>query len=176
MKTSIKLALLITVAVTAFTAWRDGQQSNDPSSGFAERAPVRQTTLGAGGGNAPTHEMVGAQIDAAATKPIDLFSAKLWLRETPKPAQSAPAKPVSPSAPALPFEFSGLWVEGPIRYVVLVSAGQQLLFCTQCNTPGTVRVGDVVLGQYRLESLDATQVVFTYLPLKQRQSLMLESL
>lgn len=179
MNVTLRLGLIATVAITGYTAWKDSQQPGpDTPLGLTARAPT------ASGRNADDDARSGdaaAAFDKALTAPVDLFSARQWLKEPPKPPLGKDGKPVKvvvppPVAPNLPFEFSGLWVEGPIRYVVVTAQGQQYLLCNQCNTPGSLHAGDTLLGQYRLESLDPNQAVFTYLPLKQRQSLMLESL
>ena len=189
MNSAIRLALIATVAATAFTAWKESQQT------AAETPPANARTQAraerAAEPSAPAGEGIRLQgsNDLAPAPVVDLFGARQWLKAPPPPGAAAcdkakaktkggrPCPPPEPaSAPALPFAFSGLWVEGAIRYVVLTAGGQQYLLCTQCSTPGSMKAGDTLLGQYRLESLDANQAVFTYLPLMQRQSLMLESL
>ena len=192
MNKAVRLALVATVAATAFTAWKESQQAalTDAPTADVARAPARATPDAViGDGGDPVRLL--ATTDLAPVAPVDLFGPRQWLRAPVAPAlplcdekpgkaskaKSTPcAKAPEPVAPSLPFAFSGLWVEGAIRYVVLSARGEQYLLCNQCATPGSLKAGDTLLGQYRLESLDANQAVFTYLPLMQRQSLMLESL
>lgn len=182
MNSALRLALIATIAATAFTAWKESQQA------APEAMPDAPPVTAARAQPTPPNSADAIELHAATglspAKPVDLFSARRWLKALEpaapavcKPAKNKPCpKPPEPKAPPLPFALSGVWVEGAIRYVVLSAHGEQVLLCNQCNTPGASRTGATVFGQYRLESLDANQAVFTYLPLMQRQSLMLESL
>jgi hypothetical protein len=178
MNSTLRLALIVTIAATAFTAWRESQQENDIAPSAQGLPPAALS--------APELRDSNPVVDLALMAPVDLFSHRPWLKTSPLPAlphcdskgrnKKACAPAIEPVAPPLPFGLAGVWVEGPVRYVVLSAGNEQFLLCNQCSTQGATRVGGTVMGNYRLDSLDASQAVFTYLPLMQRQSLTLESL
>lgn len=105
---------------------------------------------------------------AAATRPAatpgklrfgegggDLFPAHSW--QPPPP----PVPVVAPSAPPLPYEFKGR----------LEEAGQTRVFLARQQSMLVVKQGDVLEGTYRVDAVTPFSVEFTYLPLKQKQSL-----
>jgi hypothetical protein len=61
----------------------------------------------------------------------------------------------------LPFVYLGKYLEGDLQLVIL----------TQGNRVLTVSPGEVIEKNYRIERIEATNVVFTYLPLSISQSL-----
>jgi hypothetical protein len=68
---------------------------------------------------------------------------------------------VAPQAPPLPFVFFGKQLQGGAWQVFLV-LGEDIRLA---------RVGTVIDGQYRVESIVPPQIVFIYLPLNERQIL-----
>ncbi|MBK4735820.1 hypothetical protein [Noviherbaspirillum pedocola] len=92
----------------------------------------------------------------------DPFAATSWLPPTPPsppPAKAPP--PAPPSAPPLPFRFVGL-LEDQARPTAFLSRGDAL---------HVVSAGQVLDDVYRIESVTPTEIVITYLPLRQRQTL-----
>lgn len=75
-----------------------------------------------------------------------------------EPAQGA--KPEKPVAPPLPFRYLGKMIEDGKLKVFLARGDESL----------TVRAGQK-LGEYRVDRVTDAEVVFTYLPLKTKQSL-----
>jgi hypothetical protein len=75
-----------------------------------------------------------------------------------KPADEAPAIEAPPS---LPFVVLGRYID----------AGQEVIFLQNNNQNLVVRVGDTLLGQYKVESLQGTTLNLRYLPLNLAQSL-----
>lgn len=92
--------------------------------------------------------------EAADTKIVDLFGGT-----PPLPQARAVSKP---EAPPLPFRYIGRYVDGGITRI----------FLEQENRLHTVRVGDIIDDLYRVERID-TEVRMIYLPLKEKQSLMI---
>jgi hypothetical protein len=83
------------------------------------------------------------------------FGARSW---TPPPP---PPEPVVPQAPPLPFSFLGKqWQAG--AWQVYLALGEEMRLA-QVNT--------VIDGRYRVDSIVPPQIVFTYLPLNERQTL-----
>jgi hypothetical protein len=156
--------------------------------------PVLKKTLGAiamvsalasvvAGRERPTIELVqphrAAQSSDARTAAIDgLDLDRLAVREE-KPGEgserkvdpfaprsfspavtAAPAKPAKPVAPPLPFRYLGKMLDGG-KLAVFLARGSESL---------SVTAGSQV-GEYRVDKVTENEVVFTYLPLKTKQSL-----
>ena len=83
------------------------------------------------------------------------FGTRSWTPVPPPPA------PVVPRAPALPFVFLGKQLQGG-AWQVFLAVGEDTRLA---------RVATVIDGQYRVESIAPPQIVFTYLPLNERQTL-----
>jgi hypothetical protein len=81
------------------------------------------------------------------------------------PAQAA-RKPEPPRAPPLPFTFFGRMVEN----------GTTVVFLNRQDDVFTAKAGDTIGGTYRVEEINGAEVVLTYLPLKQRQTLPIGSI
>ncbi|MGE5093762.1 MAG: hypothetical protein ACM3SO_01405, partial [Betaproteobacteria bacterium] len=73
--------------------------------------------------------------------------------------------PPPPTAPALPYAYVGR-VEAPDeKAVVYLARGDRMLTATE---------GDVLDQVYRVESLGENEIVFTYIPLAQKQVLRID--
>jgi len=95
--------------------------------------------------------------------PENLFSRKSWY-VAPPPAPPVPvrvAPPPVPKAPPLPFTYLGRYVESgkPVFFLV---TGERIL---------TVKEGDVIEGNYRVDGVVGTTLGLTYLPLNTKQTL-----
>lgn len=100
----------------------------------------------------------------------NVFAKQSWAPETPKKimldqAAAAPAgaksAPAAAGAPPLPFQFLGRFIdEGKTAYF-LQADGRNLV----------ARVGEKIDDNYSLDSDSGEALSFTYLPLKQTQSL-----
>jgi hypothetical protein len=98
----------------------------------------------------------------------DAFAPRTWeppasrAAATREAAAALPAPPPPPQAPPLPFRYVGmlgLTDEAPI------------VFLEKQDTGYAVKAGDVIDGIYRIDEAAEGRVVFTYLPLDQRQTL-----
>ncbi|HWT37932.1 MAG TPA: hypothetical protein VN289_16700, partial [Paraburkholderia sp.] len=109
---------------------------------------------------------------AALRKPMSLesrnnpFAASSWLPPPPPVVQAAPEPPPPPTAPPVPYVYLGKLDGSTVKPRVFLSRGDQLLIVSQ---------GEVVEGQYRVESISDGDVVLTYLPLNQRQVVSMQS-
>ncbi|MDB5870672.1 MAG: hypothetical protein JWQ07_114 [Ramlibacter sp.] len=91
-----------------------------------------------------------------------------------KPSKAASAPPVTvepppppPAAPPLPFVAVGSIAGAD------VTGGQPVAFIRQQDNLLLVRAGESIGTLYRVESISAEKIEFTYLPLMQRQALAL---
>ena len=76
------------------------------------------------------------------------------------PTVAAPPPP-APVAPSLPFTFLGRMVE----------EDSTVLFLSKADQSYSVKVNSVLDKNYRVDSINNTEVVFTYLPLNIQQTL-----
>ena len=118
----------------------------------AEPARVAVADTGAAGRAAVPAGVASARAPIEVNRTADAFPSMVW---TPPP-------PPPPTAPSLPFKFVGMIEQKSDRPAAFLAKGDALHI---------VRVGDVVDSTYRVDSLSPTQIVVTYLPLNQRQSL-----
>lgn len=95
--------------------------------------------------------------------PPDLFKSFSWY--VPPPPPPAPPEsalpPPAPTAPPLPFTYIGQLDEGN-KQTFMLARGEIVI---------TARAGEQLDSNYRLESLQGSSLVITYLPLNQRQTL-----
>lgn len=83
------------------------------------------------------------------------------------PVAAEPAPPPPPTAPPLPFTAVGS-IQGK-----KIGNGQQQAFIQHGDALTIIQKGDTVAGNYRVDDITADRVTFTYLPLGQKQSLLL---
>jgi hypothetical protein len=103
-------------------------------------------------------------------EPIDSFSSTLRpavarASVQAKPASVPEAPPPPPTAPPLPFRVLGRYIEGG-RATVFIQYNEKTVIATE---------GTVINDQYRVEAINDKAMAFTYLPLNERQILMLAS-
>jgi hypothetical protein len=135
----------------------------DDSTPAAPRASVDPAAAGAAAApGLPTR----SKIEQAAAK--DPFAARGWLAPVAPAASptttvaTVVVPPPPPTAPPVPFRFVGLLEEKSAKPAAFIAKGDALF---------VVHVGDVVESVYRVESFNSAQVVVTYLPLQQRQTI-----
>jgi hypothetical protein len=104
-------------------------------------------------------------------KPGDALGTRHWEPPPPRPsaaqqaaaaAAAVPVPPPPPQAPPLPFRYVGMLGEEQEHTTVFLEKQDQGY---------AVKPGDVIDGTYRVEETAEGRVVFTYLPLEQRQVL-----
>jgi hypothetical protein len=175
MATQLRFSHWIALAAAGAVAFYGAQRLAAPEAAGEIAEPVRRAEpgpMGAAIARAAANEpaplpVVAAPARAAieVTGSTDAFRSRSWLAPpapAPLPAPVRPAPPPAPTAPSLPFKFVGMLEQKTDRPTAFLAKGEAL---------HVVRVGDVVDGAYRVESLSATQIVVTYLPLNERQTL-----
>ena len=137
-----------------------GAATTVPGAGGAGNSAPGSAAAGTPGApNLPTR----TRITESTSK--DPFAPKGWLPPPPPPAAvpiEAAAPPPPPTAPPVPFRFVGLIEEKSAKPAAFIAKGDALY---------VVHVGDLVETNYRVESFNSAQVVVTYLPLQQRQTI-----
>jgi hypothetical protein len=129
-------------------------------------APATNAPGAARAGDVPAAPDLPRRTSITASASKDPFAPKGWLPPPPPPLPAAPAMaappPPPPTAPPVPFRFVGLIEEKSAKPAAFIAKGEALY---------VVHVGDVVETNYRVESFNSAQVVVTYLPLQQRQTI-----
>lgn len=113
---------------------------------------------------APEFVPIPEVVAPPAPPPIPV-SAKI--RKPPPPVAAEPAPPPPPTTPPLPFTAVGA-IQGK-----KIGNGQQQAFIQHGDNLTVIQKGDTVAGSYRVDNITADRVEFTYLPLGQKQSLLL---
>jgi hypothetical protein len=93
-------------------------------------------------------------------KSEDLFPSKVKPLP-PAPVLPPPLPPPVPAAPPLPFVYLGQVVEN----------GKLTVFVSKQEKTYIFKGGEVVEGAYRLDKIEPTQLVFTYLPMGVEQAM-----
>lgn len=94
----------------------------------------------------------------------DPFTASSWLPPPPVVPPPPETRPAPPTAPPVPFVYLGQQDAKAAKPQVFLGNGDQLLI---------VSPGDVIGGQYRVDSVSESNVVLTYLPLNQVQMVLI---
>ena len=108
--------------------------------------------------------------DAQARPEGDAFAAHSWQAPPPPPRpkliapepEPAEAPPAPPSAPPLPFTYLGAFE---------ATGGKRVLYIVEGDKVHAVSEGETVNELYQVEAVGPDEMVFLYLPLKQRQTL-----
>jgi hypothetical protein len=155
-------ALLASLAASAWT-WRRNQAAAE----LAEALPVVQQAGAAVKPRAPSAAAPALRAAAAAgsvVSAVDLFAPVSW-EPPPPPPPPPPVAPVAePQAPPLPFEYFG-------RTRVVGDAGAVLIHLRRGKEVFSVREGEQIDEQYRLDRIGAEALEIVYLPLSANQTL-----
>lgn len=164
--------LFLILFATLFAGWWLGREDADEPAEAGLAAPARHAEKPRV--PAMTASIPGSRTPAAVPEEgeparfpgggPDLFPAVSW-RPPPPPVLSAPvvqAPPPPPMAPPLPFTYLGRWADDKGVTVFLSQGGRVL----------DARAGQR-LDQWRLDSVGADSLGFTYVPLDQQRQLRL---
>lgn len=91
----------------------------------------------------------------------DLFRSRSWEKPV-RPSKAPPPPPAPPpQAPPLPYAYLGRLIEGD----------ETTVFLSRQNRNYLARAGETLDGLYRVESIEESRMVLTYLPLGAQQVL-----
>lgn len=158
--TGNRRAMLMLAGGTALIALLWGL-SDPPATEVVEPAAAARRAGPAG--QAPTSSPdVGFATRKVASVSTDLFRSHSWYVPPPPPPKAKAAPPPAPTAPPLPFAVMGSYATG---------GGKPVYFLVRGDRVYDAHVGDVIDNTYSVDGVSNGQLNFTYLPLKQRQSL-----
>ncbi|PZP33418.1 MAG: hypothetical protein DI603_08600 [Roseateles depolymerans] len=158
-------ALLATLAATAWVAQQPDEEGTPVAAPVRRPAPAAYTAA-AGASSAPP---APAASRAAWAEP-EAAQLAAWMPPPPPPPPPAPppappAPPPPPVAPPLPYQMIGRLVEGEGAKAVEVA------LLNGPNRSLSVRAGDTLDGQWRVDQVSATGVRLTWLPARLPQTL-----
>jgi len=145
---------ILLVLALAVAATREVRAADAPSKNDAAAAD-----LGRRGNSSLRLDLLNRE--RAITGSGSAFGTKSWV-VVPPPPKPAPVVVEPPKAPPLPFRYMGQVDDG---------RGGRTFFLIRGTNTLSVTVGENIDGTYRLESADNGILQFTYLPLRERQSL-----
>jgi hypothetical protein len=102
-------------------------------------------------------------ISRLTKQPAELFDPRSWA-PPPKPVPQVILQPPPPTAPPMPFAYLGKQKEG----------GEWVVFLKRGNATFIVKPLDIVETAYRVEAIAPPSMTLIYLPLNQRQTLLIE--
>ena len=153
------LMLCVTLAAAAWVGREEGandEQIVAPRNGNPiERAAFKKQESE----NPPPLELNKLNRSAVDEVKQNLFVAKSWNVPQPPPKVG---KPAAPAAPPLPFSYMGKLQEESGRLIIYLAKGDQAYAVSQ---------GDVIENTYRIDAVEAKQIVITYLPMAIKQTL-----
>src|SRR5438309_3209147 len=158
--------IAVLIALLAAAAGWVAIDLRGPAAPTSAKAPASGASQGPGDSVAPASQATQPGIPARSVLgriAADPFSAQSWLPRRKPAVVSAPPDPVTPP---LPYRFAGQFHrESGIE--VYVARGEEIY---------PVKAGDTLDGQYKVDSVSATEVSFIYLPSGARQTVQFSAL
>ena len=170
--------LLATVGLVAWFEWSSVAEESDVASAVvrprqapqprADGAPPRAGAAAESDGERELRiDRVERKAGAAEGKGDDPFARIDWnppAPKVPRPAAiAAAAPPPRPVAPPIPYSYFGMSIQD----------GRTVVFVTRQERTFLLAVGEVIENNYRVEEIRPTEVVLTYIPLNERQVMMI---
>lgn len=154
----------VALAATGLALWGTAG-TTEPDAGALPEAPVAAVPGRiAAAASAPRHPIGFPSRAVAANAGDGLFASHSWYVPPPPPPPAKPVPPPAPTAPPLPFEYMGSYVS---------TGGGAVYYLVKGDRMFDAKLGDTIDGVYTVDAVQDGQLVFTYLPLKQRQALSL---
>lgn len=155
----VLLAVVPTLILVAAGAAQDGKEQPVP---IAEAKPVSKTN------DKPDRAADAGELDLTpphrepdAGEPKNMFASKSWYVPPPPPPPAPPAAPPPPTAPPLPFTYLGRFRD----------EGKAVIFLVKDDRVLTVKEGDIIEGNYRVDGIVGSRLDLTYQPLAIKQTL-----
>jgi len=155
------VAPLILVAAGAVEVRRD-QTATVAEAAIAEATPATKTNNNANrAADAEDADLAPPRREPDAGEPGNVFTSKSWYVPPPPPPPPPPAPPARPTAPPLPFTYLGRFRD----------EGKAVIFLVKDDRVLTVREGDIIEGNYRVDGIVGSRLDLTYQPLDIKQTL-----
>lgn len=153
------IVLSVALAATlAAVVWVSQQEADAPVEVVAPKKAKTASKAQVTSSHLALEKLQRTRPDETGSKVEDVFQAKSWYVPPPPPK---PVPPPPPAPPPLPFTYMGK----------LLEEDKVTIFLSKQDRHFAVKAGDTLDGAYRVESVNAQQVVLTYLPLNMQQTL-----
>jgi hypothetical protein len=162
----LAVALAATVAAAG---WVGGNQEESRVALVAtgeDARPARGSEPDARTEAAEPREGGEIELERLKQRAVTTDFGEMFPARRPEPPPEMKRKPEPPRAPPLPFQFFGRMVEN----------GTTMVFLNRQDDVFAVKAGDTIGSTYRVEEINGSEIVLTYLPLKQRQTLPIGSI
>lgn len=154
-------ALMGTLGASGWTYWRAGAEPEPAMSAVPARPPPVATA------QAQAPRVIAAAVRAPAAAAPDLFTVAHWETVASAPPPISPSPP-PPQAPPLPFEFFG-------RTEAVGAGGAVLIHLRRGKDVFSVRESAQIDDLYRLDRIGPDALEIVYLPLAEKQLLVIGS-
>lgn len=166
----LSCAMALTLGMVAWTAWRD----NVSHASIAEVNINKKNDLAIQNSNSINAHNKVANLnrpiidrDFLITSDSDPFKI---VNFTPPPAVAieavAPPPPPKPTAPTFPYRYFGSMVD---------VEGKKLIYLQRGETYSAVHEHQILDDVYRVDSINATQIIVTYMPLEEKNIVMIQT-
>ena len=135
-------------------------EATQGKAALAEEAPAARPPLPPG--SVRLDLLSRARVIGQTEEAGDPFGPKSWVIVPPPPPPPPPAPVEAPRAPPLPFRFMGQLDDG---------RGSRTFFLARGTAMISVGLGETIDNTYLLERIEGGALQFTYLPLRERQTL-----
>lgn len=157
-------------ATLAATAWVATRPEAEPVAAAVPAAPVRRPVAVAAAAAVPVGPASAAASARAPWAEVAAAQLAAWQPPPPPPPPpapppAAPAAPPPPMAPPMPYQMIGRVVEGEGAKAVEVA------LLSGPNNALSVKRGDVIDGQWRVEQVSPSGVSLMWLPAQLPQTL-----
>jgi hypothetical protein len=147
-------------ATVAAAGWVGGNQEGSRVALVATGEDARPAPEGAAAAS-PSAEGPAIELDRLRERAVTREFGEMFPARVPELPPEMARKPEPPRAPPLPFQFFGRMVDN----------GATVVFLNRNDDVFAVKEGDTIGSSYRVEEINGSEIVITYLPLKQRQKL-----
>ena len=157
------LMLCVTLAAAAWVGRQEGANDEEITAPRNSNPTAKAAFNKRESEKLPQLELDKIKRSAMDNVKQNLFVGKSWNVPPPPPKVGIiPATPIAPPLPSLPFSYLGKLQEESGRLIIYLAKGDQ----TYAVSPG-----DVIESTYRIDAVEARQIVITYLPLTVKQTL-----
>lgn len=160
-----KWVLGLALVATLVLVWLAPEEEAPPSRSAVAKAQQAKIQAARSSAIVMNDGQLESAVRPKAGEVVDLFKSRTWYIPPPpvEEPKGPPPPPPVPTAPPLPFAFMGQVIEDQQVQVVL----------TRSNRVVTVREGEMIDRNYRLESFHDGILTFVYLPLDIKQTLVI---
>jgi len=153
--------LLAVVPALILVAAGAAQDGKDQAATIAEPKPAKANSNAGRAASSGELDLTPPRREADPGEPGNVFTSKSWYVPPPPPPPPPPAAPAPPTAPPLPFTYLGRFRD----------EGKAVIFLVKDDRVLTVKEGDLIEGNYRVEGIVGSRLDLTYLPLDIKQTL-----